>query len=152
MKKSEYHVVSTWNFKEPFMSACRILKSGGSSVEACLSCCRQCQELKCVESVGYGWSPNEKGETTLDAMIMNGDDMRVGCVGSLRSIKDAIGVAHDIMTKTSHSFLVGSEATEFATRIGYKTEDLSSQDSIREYSNWSDNQCYPNYWIVSTLV
>ncbi|KAF0991321.1 hypothetical protein HZS_2959 [Henneguya salminicola] len=90
-------------------------------------------------------------------MIMNGhylffrflrNNMRVGCVGSLRNIKDAIGVAYDIMMKTKHSFLVGSEATEFAVKLGYKFENVSSKTSKKEYSEWKSNNCEPNYWNV----
>ena len=31
-----------------------------------------CQSQRCDGSIGYGGSPDETGETTLDAMIMNG--------------------------------------------------------------------------------
>ena len=31
-----------------------------------------CEEMQCRKTVGYGGSPDESGETTLDAMIMDG--------------------------------------------------------------------------------
>lgn len=34
--------------------------------------CARCEMEQCDGSVGYGGSPDESGETTLDAMIMNG--------------------------------------------------------------------------------
>jgi len=40
--------------------------------------------------VGYGGSPDEGGETTLDAMIMNGNTFDVGAVGGLRRVKASI--------------------------------------------------------------
>ena len=46
----------------------------GSSkgLDAVVAGCRECQSQRCDGSVGYGGSPDETGETTLDAMIMNG--------------------------------------------------------------------------------
>lgn len=34
--------------------------------------CARCEAEQCDGSVGFGGSPDERGETTLDAMIMNG--------------------------------------------------------------------------------
>lgn len=34
--------------------------------------CTQCEIDQCNGTVGYGGSPDESGETTLDAMIMDG--------------------------------------------------------------------------------
>lgn len=41
----------------------------------------QCEDDQCDGTVGYGGSPDEAGETTLDAMIMDGDTMDMGAVG-----------------------------------------------------------------------
>ena len=38
--------------------------------------CSQCEDLQCDGTVGFGGSPDEDGETTLDAMIMDGYVMR----------------------------------------------------------------------------
>ncbi len=34
--------------------------------------CSHCEAAQCDGTVGYGGSPDEQGETTLDAMIMDG--------------------------------------------------------------------------------
>lgn len=34
--------------------------------------CSTCERMQCDGTVGYGGSPDENGETTLDAMIMDG--------------------------------------------------------------------------------
>ena len=71
-------------------------------------------------------SPDENGETTLDAMIMDGyvysavftpvveccvhrETHRVGAVGCLKEIKSAISVARSVMTHTAHTLLVGED-------------------------------------------
>lgn len=48
------------------------LQSGGSVLDAVEKGCARCEVEQCDGSVGFGGSPDESGETTLDAMIMNG--------------------------------------------------------------------------------
>lgn len=45
--------------------------------------CSACEEQQCDFTVGWGGSPDEQGETTLDALVMDGDEMRVrlACCG-----------------------------------------------------------------------
>ena len=45
---------------------------GKDKIDALVAGCQLCQEQQCDGTVGYGGSPDETGETTLDAMIMNG--------------------------------------------------------------------------------
>lgn len=49
-----------------------VLRSGGTVLDAVEKGCARCEIEQCDGSVGYGGSPDESGETTLDAMIMNG--------------------------------------------------------------------------------
>ncbi|OBS59486.1 hypothetical protein A6R68_09389, partial [Neotoma lepida] len=64
-----------------------------------------CETEQCDGTVGFGGSPDELGETTLDAMIMDGTAMDVGAVGGLRRIKNAIGVARKVLEHTTHTLL-----------------------------------------------
>lgn len=48
------------------------LQSGGSVLDAVEKGCARCEVEQCDGTVGYGGSPDESGETTLDALIMNG--------------------------------------------------------------------------------
>jgi len=45
---------------------------GGTAVNAVLAGGTRCEEEPCALSIGFGGSPDEHGETTLDAMIMDG--------------------------------------------------------------------------------
>jgi hypothetical protein len=45
---------------------------GGSAIDAVVAGCSQCEAAQCRGTVGYGGDPDENGETTLDAMIMDG--------------------------------------------------------------------------------
>ena len=44
----------------------------GSALDAVEQGCTVCEDEQCDGTVGYGGSPDENGETTLDAMIMDG--------------------------------------------------------------------------------
>lgn len=41
-------------------------------MDAVVEGCSVCEREQCDTTVGYGGSPDENGETTLDAMIMDG--------------------------------------------------------------------------------
>jgi len=47
-------------------------KEGGTAVNAVVAAGTRCEEEPCASFVGFGGSPDEHGETALDAMIMDG--------------------------------------------------------------------------------
>lgn len=49
-----------------------MVSSGGTAVDAVEVTGQTCEMLQCRHTVGFGGSPDENGETTLDAMIMDG--------------------------------------------------------------------------------
>ena len=63
-------------------------------------------------------SPDENGETTLDAMVIDAVRMDIGCVAGLRRVKNAVGVARAVMLYTQHTMLIGDQATQFALEMG----------------------------------
>nr|XP_020662364.1 N(4)-(beta-N-acetylglucosaminyl)-L-asparaginase-like [Pogona vitticeps] len=63
------NICAFWKATE---TAWNTLHSGGSELDAVEKGCGQCEIEQCDGSVGYGGSPDEHGETTLDAMIMDG--------------------------------------------------------------------------------
>ncbi|XP_020579232.1 probable isoaspartyl peptidase/L-asparaginase 3 isoform X4 [Phalaenopsis equestris] len=65
-------VVSTWPFVEAVRAAWRVVTAGFSAIDAVVDGCSTCEELRCDGTVGPGGSPDENGETTLDALLMNG--------------------------------------------------------------------------------
>ncbi|XP_054680264.1 N(4)-(beta-N-acetylglucosaminyl)-L-asparaginase isoform X3 [Grus americana] len=139
-------VINTWAFRKAAETAWRVLQLGGSELDAVERGCGQCEIDQCDGSVGYGGSPDESGETTLDAMIMDGNTMEVGAVADLRHVKNAIGVARKVIEYTKHTLLVGESASLFAVRMGFPYEDLTTQKSLLVYSKWLNQSCQPNYW------
>ncbi|XP_029436418.1 N(4)-(beta-N-acetylglucosaminyl)-L-asparaginase [Rhinatrema bivittatum] len=141
-------VINTWGsvFGTATAKAWSVLQSGGSALDAVEKGCAQCEIAQCDGSVGFGGSPDELGETTLDAMIMNGNTMEVGAVANLRRIKNAIGVARAVMEHTKHTLLVGESASIFAQNMGFRSEDLTTTKSLSIHLTWLNHNCQPNFW------
>lgn len=65
-------VVSTWPFVDAVRAAWKAVDGGLSAIDAVVEGCSACEELRCDGTVGPGGSPDENGETTLDALVMDG--------------------------------------------------------------------------------
>ncbi|PWA88501.1 putative isoaspartyl peptidase/L-asparaginase 3 [Artemisia annua] len=65
-------VISTWPFLDAVRSGWTAINAGLSSVDAVVEGCSTCEVLRCDGTVGPGGSPDENGESTMDALIMNG--------------------------------------------------------------------------------
>ncbi|KAL3878200.1 hypothetical protein ACJMK2_030568 [Sinanodonta woodiana] len=140
-------VINTWPFTNATAAAWNaIFNLKKSAVDAVEIGCMKCETDRCDGSVGWGGSPDEQGETTLDAMIMDGRTRDVGAVGALRRIKPAISVARAVMEFTTHTLLAGDQATAFAKEVGFNETDLTSNISAQMFKDWRNNNCQPNYW------
>ncbi|KAL0126347.1 hypothetical protein PUN28_005026 [Cardiocondyla obscurior] len=140
-------IVITWNYKDATEKAWDVIyNQNRSALDAIEEGCSLCEEQQCRKTVGFGGSPDESGETTLDALIMDGSTMDVGGVGGLRNVKKAISVARKVLEHTKHSLLGGSLATNFAVNMGFKKESLQTEESKEMWSQWKANKCQPNFW------
>lgn len=139
-------VVNTWGFCNATQRAWNVLtKENGTALDAVEKGCQQCERDQCDGTVGFGGSPDEDGETTLDALIIDGPTYSMGAVGALRRIKDAISVARKVMEHSQHTFLVGDQATQFAVSMGFEEESLATEHSKKMWEDWKGNKCQPNY-------
>ncbi|KAI0408296.1 asparaginase [Xylaria palmicola] len=143
-------VINTWG--GPFTAATdaaylALLAAETSALDAVELGCSTCEANQCDGSVGYGGSPDENCETTLDAMIMDGTTMKSGSVAALRRVKNAIGVARAVLEHTTHTMLAGDQATDFAVGNGFTAEDLTTAASAASCAAWKAGGCQPNYRI-----
>jgi N4-(beta-N-acetylglucosaminyl)-L-asparaginase len=90
-------------------------------------------------SVGYGGLPNEDGIVELDASVMYGPTHKCGAVASIRNIKNPAMVALEVLRRTNHCLLVGEGALKFALQMGFKEENLLTEQSRREWQKWREN-------------
>ena len=144
-------VVNTW----PFVEAARAAHASVAAahphvdVERCLDAlvagCATCERMQCDGSVGYGGSPDETGETTLDALVFDGTNMRAGAVADLRNVRDAVAAARFVMTHTTHTILAGEAASDFAVSMGLARSNLTTKASAAIEAQWRASNCQPNY-------
>ncbi|XP_031626450.1 N(4)-(Beta-N-acetylglucosaminyl)-L-asparaginase [Contarinia nasturtii] len=140
-------VINTWGFSSATAKAWEIIqKTDRTAIDAIVDGCAICEREQCDGTVGFGGSPDEKSDVALDALIIDGKTMNIGAVGSMRNIKNAIGVARHVLENTQHTFLVGDGATEFAVQMGFKNESLTTQQSNDMWKQWKSNRCQPNFW------
>ena len=90
-------------------------------------------------SVGYGGLPNEEGVVELDASVMHGPSRRCGSVAGIRNIKTPSKVAKLVMEQTDHIMLVGDGALKFAKEMGFKEEDLLTEESRVAWLVWKQS-------------
>ncbi|OBR12587.1 Asparaginase [Colletotrichum higginsianum IMI 349063] len=141
-------VINTWG--GPFTAATdaayqALVRPGASALDAVEIGCATCEANQCDGSVGFGGSPDERCETTLDAMIMDGVTMKSGSVAGLRRVKNAIGVARHVLEYTSHTMLAGDLATDFAVENGFPAENLTTEASAARCAEWRRSNCQSNY-------
>ncbi|XP_049539866.1 N(4)-(Beta-N-acetylglucosaminyl)-L-asparaginase-like isoform X1 [Anopheles darlingi] len=143
-------VVTTWRFLNATLQAYQSLTVGEfDPIDALVEGCSVCEREQCDGTVGYGGSPDETGETTLDAMLMDGTTMDIGAVAALREVKHAAAVAKYVLRNTRHTMLAGSQATDFALQMGFRRETLQTDESRAMWEQWKANHCQPNFWRVS---
>lgn len=71
-------------------------------------------------NAGTGSVLNRSGEVVLDASIMDGDDLRVGGVAVVRTIRNPVRVARRVIEATRQVLLAGPGAEEFALQQGFE--------------------------------
>lgn len=143
-------VINTWG--GPFTAATdtaylSLQSPATSALDAVQVGCSTCEKNQCDGSVGFGGSPDENCETTLDAMIMDGTTMKSGGVAGLRRIKDAIAVARHVLEYTTHTLLAGDLATQFAISNGFQASNLTTAEQAARCQAWREEKCQPNYRI-----
>lgn len=142
-------VINTWPFVNATRAAFAALKQKrgrAPALDAIENGCNRCEVDQCDFTVGYGGSPDSNGETTLDAMILDGSTMEMGAVARLRRVKPAIKVARAVMEHSAHSILTGDGALEFAKMMGFAETALDTPHSREVYDAWRSSHCQPNYF------
>lgn len=76
--------------------------------------------------------------------------MDVGGIGGLRNIKSAMSVARKVLHHTKHTLLGGELGMEFAIKMGFKKESLTTNKSTDIWAQWKANNCQPNFWKVKS--
>ena len=111
-------MVASENGRYGLAEAMRLLRQGGSALDAVEVACRIVEDDPNDHSVGFGGIPNLMGEVELDASIMDGSTLMSGAVAAVRGYANPISLARRVMTELPHVLLVGRGAERFAAELG----------------------------------
>jgi len=114
-------IVASSNGASALPTGMRILRRGGSALDAVEACAKIIEADTTDTSVGRGGKPNVLGVVELDASIVDGTTHRTGAVAALKGYLHPISVARAVMERTPHVFIVGDGAARFAREIGART-------------------------------
>jgi N4-(beta-N-acetylglucosaminyl)-L-asparaginase len=99
------------------------------------------------QSVGLGGLPNEEGVVQLDASCMHGPTKRAGSVGCLEDVATAAAVAKAVMDHTDHIMLVGAGAKKFALEMGFREQNLLTEESRAAWMRWKSKLNASDNWL-----
>jgi L-asparaginase / beta-aspartyl-peptidase len=136
MTKVKPFIMGTRNSGEFLHLGVEILRNGGSAIDAVEATTKLVEANPKDDSVGYGGIPNLLGEVELDASIMDGKTLKTGAVGAVKGYLHVISIARKVMEETPHVMLVGSGAELFANAMGFKKQNLLSNEAKAAYQSF----------------
>ena len=107
--ETAYHLA----LKQALEKGYALLASGGTAEEAVLQAVMSLED-NLLFNAGRGAVFTKKGEHEMDAAIMRGHDLAAGAVAGVQNIVNPIALAAEIMNHSSHVFLSGHGALQFA--------------------------------------
>ncbi len=87
-------------------------------------------------NAGRGCVLNENGEHELDASIMDGSNLRCGAVAAVKTAKNPVSLARQVMLQTRHVLLIGKGADQFAEAIDAEKESPDYFRTERKKASW----------------
>jgi L-asparaginase / beta-aspartyl-peptidase len=128
-----------------------VLARGGGAVDAV------CAAVAVLEddpmfNAGVGSCLTSAGTVEMDASVMDGNGLRAGAVGVVRSVRHPVQLARAIMDDGRHVFLAGPEAEAFARDHGVelcRPEDLVT---ARQLERWRQCQASTQHGTVGAAA
>jgi beta-aspartyl-peptidase (threonine type) len=126
-----------------------VLAEGGSAVNA-VKAATVVLEDNILFNAGRGSVFTKKGLQEMDAAIMEGSQLLAGAVAGVRNIRNPIELAVEVMNNSSHVFLSGKGANDFAIKQGIKLEPDEYFFSQFRYDQWKAIRDSENYTLDHT--
>jgi N4-(beta-N-acetylglucosaminyl)-L-asparaginase len=127
--------------------AWELLAKGADPLDAAIAGVQVVELDPTDQSVGLGGLPNEDGVVELDASVMHGPTKRAGAVGAIQDIATPAAVAKCVMDHTDHIFLVGEGAKRFALEMGFKAQNLLTDQSREDWLRWKSRLNPNDNWL-----
>ena len=118
-----------------FGAGWKILVQGGPALDAVVQA-TVALENHPLFNAGLGSCLTQDGTVEVDASLMDGSTFQAGAVGAVRNIKNAIRLAHAVMTEGRHIFLVGEGAERFAGENGLPQAAPDELITPRQHQRW----------------
>jgi beta-aspartyl-peptidase (threonine type) len=129
-------IIGTRNAGEFLHAGAKILRDGGTALDAVEAATRLVESNPNDTSVGMGGIPNLMGVQEMDASIMDGRTLRAGTVGAVKGFLHPISIARKVLEEAPHVMLVGEGAELFARAMGCEEGDLSTDQSRKVYETF----------------
>ncbi|MCL4741750.1 MAG: N(4)-(beta-N-acetylglucosaminyl)-L-asparaginase [Phycisphaerales bacterium] len=140
-------VIASGNGRDCVARAFELMEAGERPVVAAVQGVKINEDDPNDMSVGYGGLPNEEGVVQLDAAVMDGPLHRAGAVACLERIKNPAMVALEVLRRTDHVLLVGEGALRFARAMGFKEEDLLTEEARQAWLRWKAQLNKDDKWL-----
>lgn len=102
-----------------------LFEEGGTAVDAVEAAVRV-MENHAAFNAGHGSSLTIEGTVEMDALIMEGTQMKAGAVAAVSRVWNPVTLARKVMEKTEHVLLVGPWADDFAKEMHIPPVDNGS--------------------------
>ena len=124
-------VIASTNGSVGIGEAMRVLRAGGSAVDAVEAGIQRVEDNPEDHTVGTSGLPNLLGEVELDASIMDGRTLQAGAVGAVKRVAHPISLARRVMEELPHVLLVGEGAERFARELGVPEANLLTPEAAQ---------------------
>lgn len=127
-------IIGTWKMSENGVKkGYDILKNTGSLKDALCTAISDVEDNPSFESVGFGGLPNENGVVELDAAYMDGKDLSIGAVMSMKGFKNPFRIAMTLNEHHLNNVLAGDGAGKYALELGEKPMELLTQSTKEKW-------------------
>ena len=129
---------------EALTAGYHLLKAGGSALEAVQAAVVELED-NILFNAGKGSVFTKKGIHEMDAAIMDGQSLKAGAVAGVKNIRNPVKLAMEVMLHSSHVFLSGDGANEFAINRGIAPqpdEYFFSQFRFDQWKKMRDSDSY----------
>ncbi len=127
-------LIGTWDMAEKgLILGYEKFKKTDSIFDAVEEAIKEVERDEEFTSVGKGGLPNEEGVLELDAAMMDGSDLSIGAVMSIKNILHPISVARLLMKRKVNNILSDQGAFKFALENGFQKEELLTEKAEKKY-------------------